>query len=82
MSPLEINFLLHCYYSPEPHERIDAPAMGSVVTNLIAEGLIVANGKDIWKTTDRGNAHVEQLCNLPFPRLEWIGYDGKTIDAQ
>ena len=80
MTPVAIELLLKCYYSPAPLEGLEYPAQREVVENFIADGLIVP-GKEsnCYTVTDRGNAHVYQLCNLPYPVAVWMGGDGKPI---
>lgn len=81
MTPFEINFLLHCYARVDVFPQKDALVMSDTVTKFIADGLIIATTPEMWSTTERGRAHVEQLCMLPFPRLEWIGFDGSKISV-
>jgi hypothetical protein len=80
MSPISIEILLKCYYSPEPLEHLEWPAHREVVEDFISDGLIVAT-VDInrFAITEMGRAHVEQLCNLPYPMSVWVGGDGKPI---
>ena len=88
-SPCDIEVLLHCYYSPEIHPRVDTPAVQSSYGNLILCGLIVPQcfmvGADTtnlngYETTERGRAHVKQLCSLPLPSSAWVDGNGKVIE--
>lgn len=33
-----------------------------------------------YHLTERGRAHIEQLCTTPWPTQAWIGADGKVIE--
>jgi hypothetical protein len=82
MTPNAIEILLHCHVSPLPHPRKDAPAVWEEICRLRANNLIEpAPGSDGgYRTTDRGRAHVEQLCRTAWPVPAWMGADGKIID--
>lgn len=77
MTPNDIEILIHCYVSPVEHPRYEHNK--KVFESFIANGLIADRGDGIYMTTDKGAAHVEQLCSIPFPVKQFIGYDGKII---
>jgi hypothetical protein len=81
MSPSDIEVLLHCHYSPGPHPRWTAPAVRDGLHMLARAGLIESTDSTgcVFRTTERGRAHVAQLCDLPFPTQGWLGADGKLI---
>lgn len=84
-SPCNIEVLLHCYYSPEVHPRENAPAVQSSYELLELCGLIepVYNEVTItnkYRTTERGRAHIQQLCTLPLPSSAWVDFNGKPIE--
>ncbi|MFA7291889.1 MAG: hypothetical protein WC023_06530 [Rhodocyclaceae bacterium] len=81
MSPSDIEVLLHCYYSPEPHERLEAPAVRDAIDRFLAAGLIAPNAdaERTWRVTKRGEAHVRQLCALPLPEPAWVDAHGEVI---
>jgi len=89
-SPCDLEVLFHCYYSPEVHPREDAPAVQSSYKLLECYGLIdkveIFNADtDIAKqnkytSTERGRAHIRQLCNLPLPSSAWVDSNGKLIE--
>ena len=88
-SPCDIEVLLHCYYSPELHPRDDTPAVQISYTRLRMCGLIElqcfmdgVNTTNLngYKTTERGRAHIEQLCTLPLPSSAWVDCNGKVIE--
>ena len=88
-SSCDLEVLLHCYYSPEAHPREDAPAVQSSYKLLECYGLIepicYMVGVDTtnlskYKITERGRAHIQQLCNLPLPSSAWVDSNGKLIE--
>ena len=80
MTPNSIEILLHCYVSPSPHPRENASEVSVAFSQLEAEGLITFDdGGGYWKTTQRGAAHVQQLCALPFPEMAWVNSCGEVI---
>ena len=80
MTPLSIDILMRCYWSPEPIEDLDYPSQQEVIRDFLADGMIEATGEvGRFTVTEKGRAHVEQLCNLPYPVAVWMGGDGKPI---
>ena len=81
MTPNEIEILIHCHTSPCVHPRIDVLAVNHAIEMLIDMGLIIKiNKQDCYTTTLRGKAHIQQICNLEFPKQVFIGSDGKIIE--
>ena len=80
MTPNDIEILIHCYVCPAPHER-QAQNEG-VFARLVRDGLIEPEeGRDFYRTTPRGDAHVMQMCNLPYPQNAWISSNGALIKS-
>jgi DNA-binding PadR family transcriptional regulator len=88
-SPCNIEVLLHCYYSPDAHPREDAASVISSYKLLELCGLIEPQvykvgtdtaTKNKYKTTEKGRAHVKQLCTLPLPSSAWVDSNGKLIE--
>lgn len=84
MTPNAIEILIHCHVCPLPHPRCDAPDVADELRSLQANGLIepepgMAGG---FRTTSRGQAHIEQLCRTPWPVQVWVGADGKQINIE
>lgn len=83
MTPNSIEILIHCHTTPAKHPRFDAPAVRETFEFFEQHGLIERNQneryKDGYKTTDRGAAHIEQLCNLPLPINAWVDKNGELI---
>ena len=81
MTPCEILFLIHCHVSPGPHPQIDAPVYGTIIPRFLNHDLIKKYGdqKNEYITTDRGIAHVSQLCSTPWPVQIWADEQGRPI---
>lgn len=78
MTPLAIEILLHFHVSPLPHPLSSYPAVAAEIESQLNNGLIEEE-KASYRTTERGNAHIRQLCNLPFPTQMWADKDGNKI---
>ncbi len=61
MTPIEINFSLHCYVSPTPYK---APTR--TIKKLEVLGLIEAKD-DYFICKDRGMAYIEMIINISLP---------------
>lgn len=80
MTPNAIEILIHCHCCPLPHPRKDAPEVVEEFESLRLNGLIKMDNQGIFRTTDRGMAHIEQLCRTAWPTQAWIGENGRIID--
>jgi len=82
MTPNAIEILLHCHCSPLPHPRRDAKSVQEELQTLENNLLIEPEPgcKGGYRTTERGRAHVAQLCALPWPVQAWVTAEGKPID--
>lgn len=78
MTPLAIEILLHFHVSPLPHPLSAYPAVADEIESQLRDGLIEEE-KASYRTTERGKAHIRQLCNLPFPTQMWADKDGNKI---
>lgn len=83
-TPVNVEVLLHCYVSPNRHPLHDAPAVRQAFKDLHEADLIAPDDADplsgIYQTTERGDAHINQLCNLALPVQAWVGANGRLID--
>lgn len=72
-SPSNLELLLHCHYSPEPHERFHAPAIIEGIAYLHRQCIIkpVTGKQNVYETTDKGKAFIEHLMTIPFPVQKW-----------
>ena len=83
MTPLALRILIQFYTSPTSYPNSEFPAIRSEIYNLVFRGLLASCGSD-YVVTDKGRAHVKQLCELPIPfqRLVWVALDGEIIDIE
>jgi len=77
MTPNDIEILIHCNVSPSKHPRYDHNK--DVFDGFVADGLVVHKGDGVYHTTSRGHAHVQQLCGLPLPIVQYVRFDGSII---
>lgn len=81
MTPNDIEVLIHCHVSPTPHPRLNAMAVSSAIASFMQNGLIERYDEaDTYQTTERGQAHIRQLCNTPWPVNSWSDEHGRIID--
>lgn len=67
-TPNNIEVLLHCHCSPEPHPRIHAPAVADAIAFLEASGAIERDPyPGSFRTTPLGRRWVASLCNVGLP---------------
>ncbi len=80
-SPCNIEVLL--YYHTKgfnPHPRIDASAVRDAIQEFANMGCITALGPpDCYKTTPKGKAWVEALCNVECPRMAFVDSNGMVL---
>ena len=79
MTPYEITTLIEIYVSPDEPES--CPALNDALADFQAKGLIetCSYGRG-YKITERGEAHILQMQNLPIPVKTFIDYEGKPIE--
>ena len=83
-SAMDIEVVLHYYYSPEPHPRYRV-ALQQSVQRMVAAGVLdlksdigdyPSDGKAAgdFKITDRGRKFMEMICDTPLPvkNDEWV----------
>ena len=87
MTPYEITILIHCYARAGPwiDSGIDenAPIFPNTIKMLRERYELIepaSHNPCGWKATERGKAHIEQLCQLPLPQQVWVGADSKVIE--
>lgn len=81
LTPLHIELLIFSavHEDDDKHPRIDNKTVKSFFMDLVSEGLLKQTIENSFTCTSKGRAHISQLCNVPLPRTEWIGFDGKII---
>ena len=74
MTPNDIQVLLHCYCSPEPHPRLAAPAVSEAVNAFIKSGILAKHDTDElrYKPTAKGEALIQMLCKTPLPEQVYV----------
>lgn len=81
MTPNDIEVLIHHHVSPSRHPRYDAPAVRETIDNFVKNDIFYTyNGKDEYRTTEKGKVLMHILCSTPFPEVRWVGKDGEIID--
>lgn len=73
VAPIVINFMLTCYFSPDPKSELgeshwDSPAGVEVRTWLVENELVSGN----CRATSRGEAWVKFICETPLPIQQWV----------
>jgi len=79
MTPVQMEYLLHCFYCPEPFPR-DSQSFQDAHDRLLAEKLIERSETystreaDVYMTTPRGDMMVRALeeVPLPIPASGWV----------
>lgn len=84
-TPSNIEVLLWCHTRPQPHPRLDAPAVRDAVQEFLKIGAVEATplsgGGEFgaFRTTPLGRAWVAALCQVQRPRVGFIDENGKAI---
>lgn len=81
MTPFEIDLLLHFHVTVADYPNRNCGIYDSTVSIFLLNGLIEKQDNGYFTTTSRGNAHVQQLCSLPWPISQWVDQHGKVIDT-
>lgn len=81
LSPSDIEVLIWCHCRPEPHERLDAPAVSEAIRMFLDCGMVklYEGKKDMYVTTKKGAALMRMLRNTPEPRLVWVDGFGSIL---
>lgn len=89
-SPFKVEVLMHCHCHAEPHPRIlDDEWMNgeNMVRKTIEEFLQIGviypdpESPNVYRTTRKGRAWVEAICNTPVPREMFVDEIGRVINA-
>jgi len=79
MTPYEIKLLVHHYCTEDPypqHSEILSDTLRIFIDNGLIEQVIP---EDHYKITDRGMAHIDQLCNISWPTQVWVDERGRPV---
>lgn len=78
-TPLHLKLLLHAYSHPEPWPH-NGGCAHEYEQQLVLSGLIQSHASGhYYECTQKGRAHVEQLCRLPFPTQVWMAANGEIL---
>jgi len=79
MTPLQITMMIHYHAINEPYamrqpEHANSPAVREQTQDLADAGLIEPSTRSDsgWRSTAKGQAYIEALCNLPLPVCKWV----------
>lgn len=79
MTPNDIEVLLHYHTCGDPHPRLEATAVKEAKVGLVRDELLVRNAVGNYDTTEKGEAHIRQLCRIPLPTQAWLDGNDDVI---
>ena len=86
MKLLELRLLISYYNGGSESFNMNSRSIKEANDNLVTQGLIRPDtripGLDSYCVTDKGDAHLEQILNLDFPKQVWIGENGKVLKGE
>lgn len=73
---INLEVLLHCYYSPSLLHNYENPAVKGAIGYLRSCEMIkvkeeTSDGKYIYETTEKGDFYIKYIFNVPFPDIKW-----------
>ncbi len=93
MSVLELRILLYIHSIPIYDAEMASKAGKEALRYLYTQGLISMSHPELVqdtgnittdhgiKVTSRGQAHIRQLLDTPFPEMAWLNSQGERIPA-
>lgn len=85
LTPVEIEFLIHCHIFPQTHSRIDTGSVQTGIAKMLQEDLIQQeDGRtDLYELTERGLALMEVYTSTPLPVSveHWVDADDNVLLA-
>ncbi len=72
MTPSDLEILVHCHVSPDPHPRLHAPAVKDAIRQFLADGIIKRVSVDIYGSTERGEMWLEMILDTPMPVYQLV----------
>jgi len=80
LTPNDIDVLIHFCVCSGRHEWQDTPAVKESIQKFLNDGLLgFSSNPSGYEITKKGKAHLEQLCNLPYPVQAWVDASGNLI---
>jgi hypothetical protein len=73
MSPVKLEVLLHYYYQTCSLYRMRSvsPSHIQATEDLVIGGYLTFE-EDVYCITQRGDAYVKAICNVPEPIQQWV----------
>lgn len=82
LTPNDLDVLIHFCVCPAPHERQSAPAVQESIKMFVDSGLLELScglTRNGYIATEKGHAHLRQLCSIQFPSQAWVDTGGNII---
>lgn len=76
-SPLEIEVLLHYYYSSDPHPKHNTEGVSDIIHKFRVDGIFTDQVQP--QLTDKGNAWLKTILNTPYPNQVFVDHYGNVI---
>jgi hypothetical protein len=76
MSPLELRFLLHCYYSPAAWNDPSGNLLDGFIINMLGDRVIERTGDITFGLTDKGKFWIHEILDTPQPKQIYVS--GRT----
>lgn len=71
LSPAELEFLLHYYYSPLPHPKWSG--FQDLACMWVTQGILEElHTPGLWRVTDKGSAWLEMILATPVPKVSYL----------
>ena len=77
-SPLEIEVLLHYYYSPDPHPKHNTEGVVNIIHKFRNHGIFTDQVQPYL--TDKGKAWLHLILNTPYPKQVFVDQFGNVIE--
>lgn len=73
MTPVALEFLLHCYYDSRPYHKM-SPAVKDSIIDFVRNDILVENTADPtgYKVTQKGQVWIESILKTPMPVQKWV----------
>jgi len=80
MTPAQLEFLLHCYYSPCPYPKVDDDKVAKFINAGIIEPRDGYPRDDYYVCTTKGKAFVDLILETDYPKQAWVDKDNKVLE--
>lgn len=72
MTPSDLEVLIHCYVSPNPHPRLEAPAVQDSIRDFLMADVIYQVTESTYRTTKRGEMWLKMMLDTPMPVYQLV----------